>query len=66
MSTNGKVIGPGGTSKSAKSTGCQSIGPGGTAGSNVSYSTSRGYDNSKTESLRANYRVSGNANNSKA
>lgn len=65
MSTTGKVIGPGGSSKSAKSTGCNSVGPGGIS-DDKNRTTKRGYENNRTTGLRTNYKVTGNANNSKA
>lgn len=61
-----KVIGPGGTTKAAKSTGGKSVGPGGVSGSNTSYTTSRGYESGRTSGLRTNYRENGSANNNKA
>lgn len=63
MSTTGKIIGPGGVSKSATSTGCKSVGPGGVGGSNVSTTTSRGYDNSRTQGMRTGYQNTGKAGN---
>lgn len=65
MSTTGKVIGPGGASKSVKSTGCQSVGPGGTAGGSTT-TTKRGYENGRTSGLRTEYKQNANANNSRA
>ena len=65
MGTTGKVVGPGGSSKSAKSTGCSSIGPGGTAKS-VTTTTQRGYESSRTSGLRTAYQENGSANNAKA
>lgn len=61
-----KVIGPGGTSKAARDTGCKSIGPRGAAGSNTSYTTSRGYESDRTQGLRSSYQQTGSANNRKA
>jgi hypothetical protein len=66
MATTGKVVGPGGTSKSAKATGCYSTGPRGVAGSNTSTTTSKGYENGRMQGMRSSYRESGRANNSKA
>lgn len=65
MGTTGKVVGPGGSSKSAKSTGCHSVGPGGTSKS-VTTTTSRGYEGDRTTGLRKDYKQSGSAKNSKA
>ena len=65
MASYGQVVGPGGTTKSAKRTNCQSIGPGGIS-SDVSVTTQRGYDQSKTAGLRKSYKATGRANNSKA
>lgn len=62
MATTGKVIGPGGSNKSAKSTGCMSVGPGGTA-SNTSTTTSRGYENNRKQGMRSGYRETGRAGN---
>lgn len=63
MSTTGKVIGPGGASKSATSTGCKSVGPGGVGGSNTSTTTSRGYENGRTQSMRSSFKETGKAGN---
>jgi hypothetical protein len=65
MAMSGKVIGPGGTGGSAKYTDCKSIGPGGVASQNRT-TTSRGYEGSRTQGLRSEYRESGRAENSKA
>jgi len=54
-----KVIGPGGRTTSAKHTGCKSEGPGGVAGTNVSYTTKRGYEENRTQGMRATYRETG-------
>lgn len=62
----GKVIGPGGTSSQGKMTGYNTKGPGGIAGSNVSYTTGKGYEGSRTMGTRKEYKSRGNANNSKA
>lgn len=62
----GRVIGPGGTSSQGKMTGYNTKGPGGIAGSNVSYTTGKGYESGRTAGLRKEYKSSGNANNSKA
>lgn len=62
-----KVIGPGGTSKAAKSTGCKSVGPGGVSGgNNASTTSSRGYESNRMQGLRSAYKESGRATNSKA
>lgn len=65
MATTGKVVGPGGSSKSAKSTGCHSVGPGGVSGGSTT-TTKRGYESNRTTGLRGDYKQSGSANNSKA
>lgn len=65
MAYGGQVVGPGGSSKSAKGTDCQSIGPGGVS-SDVSVTTRRGYDSAKTSGLRKEYKESGRAMDSKA
>lgn len=65
MGSYGKVVGPGGASKSAKDTGCHSVGPGGTAKA-VTTTTSRGYENDRAQGLRSSYKESGKATNSKA
>jgi hypothetical protein len=62
----GNVIGPGATSKSCGSGAGMSKGPGGPANSNSSTTTSRGYDNGRTQGMRSSYKEGGNANNSKA
>ena len=59
MATYGKVVGPGGSSKSAKSVDCKSVGPGGVAGSNVSYTTKRGYEENRTAGMRTTYKETG-------
>ena len=61
----GKVIGPGGTSKSAKQTGCHSVGPGGVS-SDTSITTRRGYESKRTTGLRTEYKTSARGENSKA
>lgn len=55
----GKVVGPGGSEKSAKYTDCKSVGPGGVSGSNTSYTTSKGYESGRTSGMRTGYQVSG-------
>jgi len=55
----GKVIGPGGSQKAAKSTDCKSVGPGGVAGSNTSTTTSRGYESGRMQGMRNSYRETG-------
>lgn len=65
MSTTGKVIGPGGSSKGAKSTGCKGVGPGGIS-DDKNRTTKRGYESNRTTGLRNDYQTSGRANNSKA
>jgi hypothetical protein len=47
-------------------TGYNTKGPGGIAGSNVSYTTGKGYEGGRTEGLRKAYKEAGSANNSKA
>lgn len=61
----GKVIGPGGSSKSAKNAGCHSVGPGGVSGGS-STTNKRGYEGSRTTGLRSEYQQTSKANNSKA
>lgn len=61
----GKVIGPGGASKSAKDTYGRGVGPGGISG-DTSITTKRGYESKRTTGLRTEYRESGRAENSKA
>lgn len=62
----GKVVGPGGTVTQGKATGYNTKGPGGIAGSNTSYTTSKGYESGRTQGLRKAYKETGGANNSKA
>ena len=62
----GRVVGPGGTSSQGKMTGYNTQGPRGVAGSNVSYTTGKGYEGGRTEGLRKAYKETGNAYNSKA
>jgi hypothetical protein len=66
MTMYGKSIGVGGGSVPAKKSKCTSIGPGGQASNNVSFTTSRGYENNRTKGLRTDYQMSASANNSKA
>ena len=60
------IIGPGGTSGKFNSKAGQSCGPMGPGGSGNDVTTKRGYDTKRTQGLRNDYQVTGNANNSKA